>query len=153
MTSLGVLLGAGGVALGFQAADPIVGLVITVAIVFVLKDAARSIYYRLMDAVDPELVERARSVAGSVPGVQRVDELRLRWIGHRLHAEAEVTVDPHLRSRTKSTTLCSTAYRVSTKSSCTRALRVTTAPTPIACSRTIRTISLTTTGECIVLTA
>src|SRR5438067_227516 len=62
LTSLGVLLGAVGVALGFQAADPIVGLLITVAIVFVLKDAARSIYRRLMDAVDPELVERARSV-------------------------------------------------------------------------------------------
>jgi len=64
--------------------------------VFVLKDAARSIYHRLMDAVDPELVERARSVAGTVAGVQRVDELRLRWIGHRLHAEVEVTVDPQL---------------------------------------------------------
>ncbi len=96
LTSLGVLLGAVGVALGFQAADPIVGLLITVAIVFVLKDAARSIYHRLMDAVDPELVERARSVAGTVAGVQRVDELRLRWIGHRLHAEVEVTVDPQL---------------------------------------------------------
>ena len=96
LTSLGVLLGAAGVALGFQAADPIMGLLITAAILFVLKDAARSIYYRLMDAVDPELVERARSVAGSVAGVQRVDELRLRWIGHRLHAEAEVTVDPEL---------------------------------------------------------
>ena len=96
LTSLGVLLGAAGVALGFQAADPIMGLLITAAILFVLKDAARSIYYRLMDAVDPELVERGRSVAGSVAGVQRVDELRLRWIGHRLHAEAEVTVDPEL---------------------------------------------------------
>ena len=96
LTSLGVLLGAVGVALGFEAADPIMGLLITVAIAFVAKDAARSIYSRLMDAVDPELVERARSVAGSVAGVQRVDVLRLRWIGHRLHAEAEVTVDPDL---------------------------------------------------------
>jgi cation diffusion facilitator family transporter len=96
LTSLGVLLGAVGVALGFRAADAIMGLVITAAIVFVLKDAARSIYHRLMDSVDPELVEQARSVAGNVPGVEGVDELRLRWIGHRLHAEVEVVVDPEL---------------------------------------------------------
>jgi cation diffusion facilitator family transporter len=96
LTSLGVLLGAVGVAFGFQAADPIMGLVITAAILFVLKDAARSIYYRLMDAVDPELVRHARAVAEGVAGVEGVDELRLRWIGHRLHAEVEVLVDANL---------------------------------------------------------
>jgi cation diffusion facilitator family transporter len=96
LTSLAVLLGAVGVALGFQAADPIMGLLITAAILLVLKDAARSIYYRLMDAVDPELIERARMVAGSVHGVEGVDALRLRWVGHRLHAEVEVLVDPQL---------------------------------------------------------
>jgi len=96
LTSLGVLLGAVGVALGFRAADPLVGLLITAAIVLVLKDAARSIYYRLMDAVDPELVERARTIAGAVAGVEGVDAMRLRWVGHRLHAEVEVLVDPQL---------------------------------------------------------
>jgi len=82
--------------LGFRAADPLVGLLITAAIVLVLKDAARSIYYRLMDAVDPELVERARTIAGAVAGVEGVDAMRLRWVGHRLHAEVEVLVDPQL---------------------------------------------------------
>jgi cation diffusion facilitator family transporter len=96
LTSLGVLVGAVGVALGFQAADPIVGLFISAAIVLVLKDAARSIYYRLMDAVDPQLVEQARAVAAGVAGVDGVDELRLRWVGHRLHAEVEILVDPRL---------------------------------------------------------
>jgi len=96
LTSLGVLVGAVGVALGFQAADPIVGLVITAAILLVLKDAARSIYLRLMDAVDPALVEHARVIARDVEGVDGVDALRLRWIGHRLHAEVEVLVDPRL---------------------------------------------------------
>src|SRR6266508_5861799 len=58
LTSLAVLGGAGGVALGFDLADPIVGLGITVAIVAVLRDAAREVYRRLMDAVDPDLVDR-----------------------------------------------------------------------------------------------
>src|SRR5205814_4122852 len=57
-TSLAVLLGAGGVALGWRWADPVVGLGITVAILFVLKDAAREVYRRLMDAVEPALVDR-----------------------------------------------------------------------------------------------
>ncbi|HEX7522523.1 MAG TPA: cation diffusion facilitator family transporter [Acidimicrobiia bacterium] len=96
LTSLAVLVGAGGVALGFERADPIVGLFITLAIVVVLRGAARTIYYRLMDAVSPELVEEARNVVVHVPGVQRVDTLRLRWVGHQLHAEVEVTVADNL---------------------------------------------------------
>ena len=95
-TSLAVLLGAGGVALRFPAADPIVGLLITVAIAAVLRDAAREVYRRLMDAVDPELVGTAETAVRSTPGVAGVGELRLRWIGHALRAEVEVVVDPNL---------------------------------------------------------
>jgi cation diffusion facilitator family transporter len=47
-TSLAVLLGVGGVALGWDWADPVVGLLITVAILAVLRQAAREIYRRLM---------------------------------------------------------------------------------------------------------
>jgi divalent metal cation (Fe/Co/Zn/Cd) transporter len=53
LTSLAVLLGVGGVAIGWDWADPVVGLLITVAILTVLRQAAREIYRRLMDAVDP----------------------------------------------------------------------------------------------------
>ena len=95
-TSLAVLLGAGGVAVGWAWADPAVGLAITVAIVFVLKDAAREIYRRLMDAVDPALVDAAELALRATPGVQAVGALRLRWIGHTLHAETNLTVDPGL---------------------------------------------------------
>ncbi|BCJ39156.1 cation efflux system protein [Actinocatenispora thailandica] len=95
-TSLAVLLGAGGVALGWNWADPVVGLGITVAIVFVLRDAAREIYRRLMDAVDPALVDTAEATLGGTPGVRGVDALRLRWIGHTLHAETNLTVDADL---------------------------------------------------------
>lgn len=67
-TSLAVVLGAAGVALGFPAADPIVGLGITVAILFVLRDAAKEVFRRLLDAVDPATVELAEATARDVPG-------------------------------------------------------------------------------------
>jgi cation diffusion facilitator family transporter len=95
-TSLAVLLGAGGVALGWQWADPVVGLAITVAIAAVLKDAAREVYRRLMDAVDPQLIDRAESTLRKIPGVRDVTAVRMRWIGHDLHAEANLVVDDHL---------------------------------------------------------
>jgi cation diffusion facilitator family transporter len=95
-TSLAVLLGAGGVAVGWAWADPVVGLVITVAILVVLKDAAREVYRRLMDAVDPALVDKAEAVLAGTPGVLDVGRLRLRWIGHQLHAETDLLVSPTL---------------------------------------------------------
>ncbi|MET7402684.1 cation diffusion facilitator family transporter [Dactylosporangium sp. NPDC005572] len=91
-TSLAVLLGAGGVALGWRWADPVVGLAITAAILFVLKDAAREVYRRLMDSVDPALVDTAERTLAGTPGVRGVAALRMRWIGHRLHAETDLLV-------------------------------------------------------------
>ena len=91
-TSLAVAVGAVGVMLGFPLADPIIGLLITVAILAVLKGAIVDIGRRLMDAVDPELVDRAESVLLSVPGVQAVDSLKVRWVGHRLRAETGVEI-------------------------------------------------------------
>ena len=93
-TSLAVLFGAGGVALGYPLADPIVGLIITVAIVAVLRGAVRDIFRRLMDAVDPELVDTAEASLAARPGVRSVRSIRMRWIGHRLHADAELDIDP-----------------------------------------------------------
>lgn len=93
-TSLAVLLGAGGVALGFPLADPIVGLLITVAILAVLRTAARDVFRRLMDGVDPTLVDAAESALAAEPGVTGVRSVKMRWIGHRLHAEAELDIDP-----------------------------------------------------------
>ncbi|WP_454198465.1 cation diffusion facilitator family transporter [Nocardia sp. Marseille-Q1738] len=93
-TSLAVLLGAGGVALGFPLADPIVGLLITVAILAVLRTAARDVLRRLMDAVEPGLVLAAERALAAEPGVQGVRSLRMRWIGHRLHADVELDVAP-----------------------------------------------------------
>ncbi|MEW1859938.1 cation diffusion facilitator family transporter [Streptomyces sp. NPDC088194] len=95
-TSLAVLLGAGGAAVGWRWADPVVGLLITAAILVVLKDAARQVYRRLMDSVDPASVDAAEEALRQVPGVLGVGAVRMRWIGHALRAEADIVVDPHL---------------------------------------------------------
>lgn len=96
LTSLAVLLGAGGAALGWGWADPVVGLLITVAVLAVLRTAAREVWRRLMDAVDPELVAAAEQALTTTLGVRSVSGLRVRWVGHRLRAEANVGVDATL---------------------------------------------------------
>ncbi len=90
ITSLAVVVGAVGVAVGWQQADPIMGLAITIVIVGVLKNAARDIYRRLMDSVDPDLVDQVKNILAAVPGIEGVEEIRIRWIGHQLRAEARV---------------------------------------------------------------
>lgn len=95
-TSLAVLCSAGGVALGFPLADPIVGLLITAAILAVLRTAARDVFRRLLDGVDPAMVDAAEQALAARPGVQAVRSVRMRWNGHRLHADAELDVDPAL---------------------------------------------------------
>lgn len=95
-TSLGVVAGAAGVLLGYPLADPIVGLIITVAILAVLRGAIRDVGRRLLDAVDPDLVDQVEARLAEVPGVHRVHALHLRWIGHTLRAEADLAVRPDL---------------------------------------------------------
>jgi cation diffusion facilitator family transporter len=92
-TSLAVLFGAGGVALGFPRADPLVGLGITVAILLVLKDAAVQVFHRLMDAVEPDMIERATEAARDAEGVERVSDVRARWLGHNIVADAQIVAD------------------------------------------------------------
>jgi len=99
ITSLAVLFGVGGSMLGWRLADPIVGLLITVAILGILRGAAVEVGGRLMDAVDPALVATARDAVLAVDGVREMGELRIRWIGHALRAEAEVVSDPDLSVR------------------------------------------------------
>lgn len=96
LTSLAVLFSAIGLGLGWEQADAIIGLVITAMIVVVLYGAARDVFRRLLDAVDPEVMDRAEAVLAKVEGVEHVDSLRMRWIGHKLVAEADLAVDDHL---------------------------------------------------------
>jgi cation diffusion facilitator family transporter len=95
-TSLAVLLAAGGALVGWQWADPVVGLLITVAILSVLWGAAKEVFSRMLDAVDPVLVDTAERALATTPGVRGVDSIRLRWVGHALLAESELDVDADL---------------------------------------------------------
>jgi cation diffusion facilitator family transporter len=96
LTSLAVVAGAVGVGLGFPAADPIVGLVIAGAIAMVMVVAARDVFGRLLDRIDPQLVDDARSALDRLAGVQSVRRVRMRWVGHRLDADVEIDVEPDL---------------------------------------------------------
>lgn len=91
-TSLAVVAGALGVAFGYPILDPLVGLGITVAILFIVKDSARSMWRRMMDAVEPEIVDSIEEAAAGVPGVEGVESVRARWVGHRVHSEVEIGV-------------------------------------------------------------
>ena len=93
VTSLLVLVGAIAVALGAQWADAVVGLVITAAILVIGYQAAKSVGQRLLDAVDPGIVDRISRTAEAVDGVVAVTEVRARWMGHRLLAQVRLSVD------------------------------------------------------------
>src|SRR5215211_2003312 len=95
-TSLAVLGGAIGVWLGYPLADPIVGLLIAGAILVIVWQSGKTVFTRLLDAVDPEVIEEIRHAASHVPGVENVTDVRARWSGHELHAEVNVAVDPEL---------------------------------------------------------
>jgi len=95
-TSLAVVIGALGVLAGFPLADPIIGILITITILFVLRGAVTDIGRRLMDAVDPALLDTAETSLHSVTGVRGIESLRLRWVGHRMRAEVALLVDPAL---------------------------------------------------------
>jgi cation diffusion facilitator family transporter len=94
-TSLAVLAGAGGVAIGWTWADPVVGLAITVVILTVGWQAARDVGARLMDSVDPALTDAAEATLRATPGVLGAAPVRLRWVGRRLRAECSILVDPN----------------------------------------------------------
>ncbi len=95
-TSLAVLVGAVGVHFGYPIADPIIGLVITVAILGVVWQSVRAVFTRMLDGIEPEMLAKIRETAAAVPGIAEVGEIRARWLGHRVHAEVTVSVGADL---------------------------------------------------------
>ncbi len=95
-TSLAVVAAGVGAALDVRWVDPAAGLMVGVFILRLLYRSGRSILRRLLDGVEPGLVDRAEAVASSVDGVRRVDDLRVRWQGHLLHVSVAVVVDSML---------------------------------------------------------
>ncbi len=96
LTSLGVVAGGIGAALGFDRADPLAGLAIAVVIVYVLWQAGRIVVHRILDGTDESTVVMLESVAAQVAGVEHVTSARARWTGHGLNADLEIQVDPAL---------------------------------------------------------
>jgi cation diffusion facilitator family transporter len=92
-TSLAVLAGVIGVWLGYPLFDPIVGLGIGVAILVIVWNSARDMYYRVMDAVDPEVTELVKKTASKVQDVIDVHDVAIRWVGHRQRTEFHIIVD------------------------------------------------------------
>jgi cation diffusion facilitator family transporter len=93
-TSLAVLFGAFGVWLGYPLADPIVGTLITIAIAQIVWQSAKGVFTRMLDGVDPKIIDELRHAASHVLGVEKVTDVRARWLGHRLYAEMNVAVAP-----------------------------------------------------------
>ena len=91
-TSLAVLIGLLGVWFGYPLADPIVGMVITVAIFGIVIQSGKQIFSRMLDGIDPHIIDEIRHAAAHVVGVKEVTDVRARWLGHRLHTEVNVTL-------------------------------------------------------------
>ena len=96
LTSLAVLFGAIGVWLGYPLADPVVGLLITVTILRIVLESGKSIFTRMLDGVDPEVIDEIRQAVNHTEGITDISEVRVRWLGHRLHAELNIAVSPEL---------------------------------------------------------
>ena len=96
LTSIAVVVGVVGVWLGFPRADAIVGLLIGVAIVWILVSSMQTVGKRLMDGVDADVVELLTAAAMVVDGVEGVDRVRARWSGHRIEGDASIRVSSDL---------------------------------------------------------
>ena len=96
LTSIAVVLGVVGVWLGFQRADAIIGLLIGLAILWILASSMKTVGKRLMDGVDDDVVGRLREAAAGVDGVLGVDRVRARWSGHRMAGDASIRVSRDL---------------------------------------------------------
>ena len=96
LTSLAVVLGAIGVWFGFPLADPIIGLLITVAIFGIVWQSSRAVVTRMLDGVEPGVVEELRHAAEHVPGIVKVVDAKARWLGHDLHADVTIGVNDNL---------------------------------------------------------
>ncbi|MBC8507421.1 MAG: cation transporter [Anaerolineales bacterium] len=96
LTSLAVLIAAGGAWLGFPIVDPIIGFLIGITILFITWDSMKAVWYRLMDAIEPEILTRAEHVIGHHAEIKELKRLRMRWVGHQLHAEVCIAVDANV---------------------------------------------------------
>ncbi|MBZ0305228.1 MAG: cation diffusion facilitator family transporter [Anaerolineae bacterium] len=96
LTSLAVIIAVIGVWLGAPIVDPMIGIVIGLAIVGITWNSTKAMWYRLMDAADPEILEQIEHAVQHIAEVEQIKQIRTRWIGHQLHAEMVLVVDKTL---------------------------------------------------------
>lgn len=96
LTSLAVVGSGLAAVVGWNWADPIVGLVIAGLIAVLFVRTTRPVVARLLDVTDPELTHAVYAAAAATPGVRGVEAVQVRWLGHRARAELAVCVDPAL---------------------------------------------------------
>ncbi len=92
LTSLAVVIAGVGARFGLAWVDPVAGLAVSIPILWLLARSTRRIFLRLIDGIEPELVEKAASTIANVSGVESVDDLRVRWHGHQLRVAASISV-------------------------------------------------------------
>jgi cation diffusion facilitator family transporter len=95
-TSLSVLIGVVGAWLGFPIIDPLVGVAISIAILFIVKDASIAIWNRLIDGIEPDILAQIEHAPMHIAGVRAVREVRARWMGHKVYGDVTIEVDPLL---------------------------------------------------------
>ena len=96
IASLSVLASVIGVWLGYPLADPIIGMLMTLLILRIVWESAAAVFTRILDGVEPDVPDKIRAQAKKTAGVADVSEVRVRWLGHRIHAELNVAVSERL---------------------------------------------------------
>src|SRR5215207_2705163 len=99
LASLAAAAGIAGAWAGWPAADPLAGLLLSAVIAWVLVGTTRDVLDRLLDRVDPEVIDQVERAAGSVAGVEAVHATRARWVGRSLHVLVHAEVNPDLPLR------------------------------------------------------
>jgi divalent metal cation (Fe/Co/Zn/Cd) transporter len=80
--------------MGFPLADPLVGLIITALIFFIVLEVGRGLILRVVGKADADEIEQIRSVAKKIEGVEEVGSIKLQWLGHRCFADLCISVSP-----------------------------------------------------------
>jgi cation diffusion facilitator family transporter len=93
-TSLAVVLGVIGVALGFELADPVIGLLISLAIFRIVWQSITAIGLRALDGVEEHVIDDIEKAVRDAGFVDELVDQRARWLGHSLRVELTVAMPP-----------------------------------------------------------
>jgi cation diffusion facilitator family transporter len=94
LTSLAVVVAGIGAAFGAAWVDPVAGIVVAAAMLWLLWRTARRMSRRLLDGVEPAIVDEVDESIRGIDQVEDISDLRVRWQGHQLNVAVSITVDP-----------------------------------------------------------